>query len=87
MTALGSKPLLWLGRISYPLYLLHQNLGYAMLLQLKAAGIGINIAMLLVIALMLAAATLLHHAVERPAMNAIRQRWKKRSAGAPAWTS
>ncbi|MBV8501026.1 MAG: acyltransferase [Paucibacter sp.] len=76
---LSRRPLLWLGRISYPLYLVHQYIGYALLLQLDAAGVPIDSAILLVLALMLATASLLHSLIEQPAMDWIRARWRHRS--------
>ncbi len=74
------RPLLWLGRISCPLYLLHQYLGYALLLRLEAVGVPIDAAIPLVLVLMLAAAHAVHRAVEQPAMDWIRQRWRQRRA-------
>ncbi len=35
---LNWRPLLWLGFISYPLYLTHQNMGFILLHQLDLAG-------------------------------------------------
>jgi len=77
---LSSRPLLWLGRISYPLYLLHQYAGYALLLRLGAAGVPLDLAILLVLALMLPAAHGLHRLVEQPAMDWVRRRWRQRRA-------
>lgn len=57
---------IWLGMISYPLYLTHQNLGYAVMRILRGAGLDgyANITLVAVLALLLAAA--LHHLVELP---------------------
>lgn len=70
------KVMLWLGAISYPLYLLHQNLGFAVIHALGATGVAAFCALLAVLAL----ATLVHVAVEQPAMHWIRARWRRRRA-------
>ena len=43
---LGWLPLAWLGSISYPLYLLHENIGFVLLATLKAASVPTDIAIL-----------------------------------------
>lgn len=48
--------LLWLGAISYPLYLVHAVIGYAIIARLQAAGIGADIAQLVALAAMMALA-------------------------------
>ena len=78
LPGLSAAPLLWLGRISYPLYLLHQALGLGLLMQLHAAGVGANASVALVIMGMLLAASALHRWVEQPAMVAIRRVWRQR---------
>lgn len=81
------RPALALGAISYPVYLLHQNIGYAVMLPAGEAGWPRWLAVaaaVLVTALLAAAVTLL---VERPALAAIRARWRglrKGPAPAPA---
>ena len=61
-----ARPLIWLGGISYALYLTHQMLGYAVIAQLQAMGVGPWASF----AIALAAALLLAHALtyywERP---------------------
>ena len=70
----------WLGSISYPLYLLHENIGWSLLLKAQAAGWNPWLA----IGLVLAGITALSHFttqwVEQPAMRAIRGAWKRRTA-------
>ena len=50
------KPLLWLGRISYPLYLTHAVIGYILIGKLRAAGLPVEAATLVTIAVSLALA-------------------------------
>ncbi|WP_294324515.1 acyltransferase [uncultured Sphingomonas sp.] len=45
--------LLWLGGISYPLYLVHAGIGYAIIARLQAAGINADIAQLAALAAMM----------------------------------
>lgn len=81
-------PLLWLGAISYPLYLIHENLGWIVQRQLYAWQLPPNAAVPLLLALAISLASLLHLSIEKPAMEAIRSRYKKRAvlqqAKAPA---
>jgi len=83
---LDTRVLVFLGAISYPLYLLHQNIGYAVMHGLRARSVGYGWAMLAATAVSLAGATALHYAVEVPARERF-QRWRKRrlaAAVAPA---
>jgi peptidoglycan/LPS O-acetylase OafA/YrhL len=69
---------LFLGGISYSLYLLHQAIGFAVIHRLERLGVHSLAAITLAFALALCLATLLNRCVERPAMRAIRQRWQAR---------
>ena len=73
---LARKPLLWLGSISYALYLIHQNIGYWLIHHLTAAGWSLTTATLAALALALAHA--LRNLVEEPSLRAINQWWKGR---------
>jgi peptidoglycan/LPS O-acetylase OafA/YrhL len=66
-----------LGAISYPLYLVHETMGWALIGNLEARGIGTDAAIAAAIAAALALATLLHVAVEAPAMKWMRTAWKR----------
>ncbi len=74
LSLLASPLLLWLGAISYPLYLVHQNIGYVVIHQLGLAGVGIEIAVVAATALAVLLAHLLHQYVEDPAQRWLRQR-------------
>ncbi len=77
-------PFAWLGAISYPLYLLHQDIGYVALQWLQGAGIGVWPSLLLTAALVMALAALVHYAVEDPAMRWLRRRLRPAANARPA---
>lgn len=72
--------LVWLGSISFPLYLLHENIGWSVLLYLERRGFSPWLALTLTLALSLAIAHIVSRTVEQPAMRWIRLRWKRRLA-------
>ncbi len=69
---LDIRPLVFLGEISYSLYLVHQIAGFAAIRILLRAGLPTNAAILLTIGLMVGLAFCLRTAVEKPA-----ERWIK----------
>ena len=75
---LVSRPLLWLGSISYALYLIHQNIGYWLIHRLTSAGWSLPSAILAALLLALARAHALRNLVEEPGQLAIRRWWKRR---------
>ena len=79
--AVPLAPLRWLSAVSYPLYLVHAMLGYA-LLQALVQGWGMAYAPALGVALLACflAAWALHHGVEKPSM----ARGKRRRVAATA---
>lgn len=75
---LGNSVMVWLGAISYTLYLLHENIGWSVLLRLRDWGVPRDLGIVLAIVLSLTLATLATKWVERPSMAWIRQQYKKR---------
>lgn len=69
----------WLGAISYTLYLLHENIGWGVILHAEKAGYSANLAILLAIAASLSMATCLTWLVERPAMNWLRGIYRRKA--------
>lgn len=78
LKALAWPPLLYLGMISYPLYLIHQMIGYEIISAVSSNHfLGIVIAVVTAIVL----ASILTFAVEQPALRALRSAMKR---GLPA---
>ncbi|MFO5474314.1 MAG: acyltransferase family protein, partial [Dolichospermum sp.] len=71
------KPLLFLGNISYSLYLIHQNIGYVIIKTLYSYKINPNISILVAIVCSLTLAILISKFIEYPAMNFIKNKYKK----------
>jgi peptidoglycan/LPS O-acetylase OafA/YrhL len=78
----------WLGTISYSLYLTHLMVGLPSLTALNGYGIGTRTALLLTLGGTLLLASLISYAVERPAMEVLRAwyKGKKKSTAAKAVT-
>lgn len=73
------RPLVFLGTISYSLYLVHQNIGYVIMRSLATAPRTVQVTVAMVAALLLA--TLLTFMIERPALHSIRVIYKRFKAG------
>lgn len=86
LAAKGQLPFLrqglfvWLGAISYPLYLLHENIGWSLQLRLRELGLPTDVAILLALATSLTLATAVTRRVEQPAMRWIRASYRSRLA-------
>lgn len=73
---LGAGPLLFISGISYPLYLLHNNLGCVVIHELDRWGLPSNVAFALAIAFALATASLVTKYFERPLSRQMRSAWQ-----------
>ena len=69
---LDRSVLLWLGALSYPLYLIHQYVGYAIIDALEAARLPAWPATGAAILTVLALAHVIHEVIERPALRQLR---------------
>jgi peptidoglycan/LPS O-acetylase OafA/YrhL len=78
LTPFCIRPLLWLGSISYPLYLIHENAGWSLLARLYAAGLTPAMAISIAAFAAILLASALHVLVEDPAMRLIRRAFKQR---------
>lgn len=72
---LRSSVLVWLGAISYSLYLIHENIGWALIRALQAHGLAVDASIGVAIAMALALASALTWTIEKPAMRFIRARY------------
>lgn len=77
---LAVRPLLFLGAISYSLYIVHQNAGFVVLRELTDLGMSWPLAQLVVLGLAILVAAAMTYGVERPTARVIRRLWKGRSA-------
>jgi peptidoglycan/LPS O-acetylase OafA/YrhL len=77
------RPLLWFGSISYSFYLVHQNIGFVVMLRAAAAGLNPWIGFLLAIAVAIGLGTMVNHYVEQPAARAIMGWWNRRRQKIP----
>lgn len=68
--------LLWLGSISYPLYLVHEYPSYIVMRTLDSHRIPHGAAMAAALALSVALAAMVSYGVERPALRALRAGWR-----------
>ena len=72
---LRARVLLFLGMISYPLYLVHQNIGYGLMNCLFGRGYPLAVVLPITILASMTLAALIWYTVERPARRAIRERY------------
>ena len=71
---LGWRPVVAVGAISYPLYLIHEKLGWMVILAAERHGLTPGAAIACAVTLVLLGAWALHRLVEMPAMSTIRGR-------------
>ena len=72
------RPLLWMGGISYSFYLIHQHVGFVVMLKMADAGWSPWVAFFSAFLVALALGTAINRLVERPAGEAILAWWKRR---------
>jgi peptidoglycan/LPS O-acetylase OafA/YrhL len=75
-----NKPLVFLGTISYSLYLIHQVVGFIIIRELEARGIDAHLAVFITLGFIILLASAMNILIEKPAMKIIRKRyicWKK----------
>jgi peptidoglycan/LPS O-acetylase OafA/YrhL len=82
LTALTHPVFLFFGAVSYPLYLLHQNIGY-ILLRSMDPWLHPFVSIPVAIACVVGIAWLVHAAIEMPGMAAIRRWYRVRKGVAP----
>ncbi|MCE7795670.1 acyltransferase [Sphingobium sufflavum] len=70
-----NRPLLWVGAISYPLYLVHQHVGMTVMAKASDAGVDPWIALVAAIMLALGLGFAIHRWIERPAGDWLLRRW------------
>jgi peptidoglycan/LPS O-acetylase OafA/YrhL len=75
---LNAQPLLWLGGISYSLYLVHQNIGYVVMQWLTDMGLGPGTSMMAAVLLVLCLAVAVRRWIERPLQPVFQGAWKRR---------
>jgi peptidoglycan/LPS O-acetylase OafA/YrhL len=87
LTWLATRPLLFVGAISYPLYLVHERIGWTAIKHIEAAGAGPGLAIAGACACCFALASLLHWGIEERARATLRARLAAgMRRGAPAGT-
>lgn len=69
--------LVWLGTISYPLYLLHENIGWSVIRQLQRHGLSPLAAIAIALPLVIALAAVVSTAIEYPVMDRIRRAYRQ----------
>ncbi|OYW86473.1 MAG: acyltransferase [Sphingobium sp. 32-64-5] len=80
---LGFGPLLWVGRASYPLYLVHENISFVIMLKATERGWNPWLGFWLAIVTVVLLGWLLHRYVELPANRWIMKKWQARKHAAP----
>ena len=75
---LGHPVLAYFGTISYTLYLLHENIGWVVLRESMARGLSFDASIGVALAVSVSLASFVTFAVERPAMNWIRNVYRSR---------
>ena len=72
---LSAKPLVFLGSISYALYLIHQFFGYSIMRAFQANGQSAILAIGVAIAVSILLATVMTHYIEKPSLHYLRKKY------------
>ena len=72
-------PLVLLGALSYPLYLLHENIGWVLMREVQRVGWSADASIALALVVSIVLAWIVMRGVERPALRSIRSAWAQRS--------
>ncbi|MDK9556429.1 acyltransferase [Marinobacter sp. M216] len=78
MNWLSNRPMLWLGSLSYSLYLVHQNIGYGVIGWSYEAGLPGWLGVILALTTALALASAIHYSVEKPSLARFRT-WRRKA--------
>jgi len=78
LSLLRFGPFVWLGTVSYPLYLVHENIGWAVILRLLSVNVPMDVAVILALGVVLLLAGALTRWAEQPAMRWIRTSYKNK---------
>ncbi|MEP6475041.1 MAG: acyltransferase [Gemmatimonadota bacterium] len=70
----------WLGRISYSLYLLHQNIGVTLINRLTHAGLPDGLAIAVTVGVMVILAWMFFRLIEQPGQRAVMAYWRRTQA-------
>ena len=80
--SLAVKPLVYLGSISYSLYLIHQNIGYVIIQNLEKYELATSVSIILIpFTINVMIASLMYNFIEKPTMKMIRKKWKDSRLG------
>jgi peptidoglycan/LPS O-acetylase OafA/YrhL len=74
---LAFRPLVFLGGISYSLYLVHQNIGYAVMRKLDGQIQGVQVSAAIAVSMLIA--ILLTYVIEKPSLRFLRRKWALRN--------
>ena len=77
------RPLLWVGQISYSLYLVHQHIGFTIMFNMDQAGFAPSAGYAVAVAVALMLGALVHYLVERPAARVLQDYWRNRRRRPP----
>jgi peptidoglycan/LPS O-acetylase OafA/YrhL len=83
LNGLANRPMLWLGSLSYSLYLVHQNIGYGVIRWSYSVGLPGWAGVILALTTALTLAALIHYAIEQPALSWFRS-WRRKTEPQPA---